>query len=100
MNSTEDKNAPANEPKFRAGDRVVRVVPDSFPPEGVKGTVLGAAGAPYEGRWEVEYDGYPCTQYGRSGAYSWERSSTSWLSRETAIELTTEEALKRVREAA
>lgn len=93
-------NTANDEPKFRTGDRVVRVVSDSFPPEGVKGTVLGPAGNPYAGRWEVEYDGYPCNHDLRVGFYPWAKSETSWISRPDAIELTTEQALKRVRESA
>lgn len=86
----------SNEPKFRAGDRVIRVTKSEVP-EGIKGMVLGAAGHPFAGKWEVEYDGHPCPHAMRPGFYAWERSSTSWISREEAIELTTEEALKRAR---
>ena len=83
--------------KFRPGDRVVRVTSSSLP-EGIKGTVLGPA--PMQGSlWEVEYDGHPCTDYNRHGFYAGARSQTSWFSRESSIELTTEEALRRNREA-
>lgn len=93
---TNSQSAAANEPKFRPGDRVVRVTSSEIP-EGVRGTVLQACPSTYptEGRWEVEYDGHPCTQYSRASAYSWAKSPTSWFSRETSIELTVEEVRRR-----
>lgn len=92
-----DKSRPAaNEPKVRPGDRVVRVVADSHPPEGTKGTVLGTAAPYYPDKWEVEYDGFPCPHHGRSGAYPQFQSQTSWVSREEAIELTREEIQRRI----
>jgi hypothetical protein len=91
-------NTNENTAKFRPGDRVVHVTASNLP-EGIEGTVLGPA-VGYPGRWEVEYEGHPCTDYGRSGAYGWAKSKTSWFSRETSIELTREEAMKRAQEAA
>jgi hypothetical protein len=85
----------ANEPKFRAGDRVVRVTESSVP-EGIKGTVLGPAGWPFVGKWEVEYDDHPCPHPARPGHYPWARSQTSWISREEAIELTREQVRERI----
>ena len=94
--STPPRRDAANEPKFRAGDRVVRVTSSEIP-EGVRGTVLQPCPSygRLEGRWEVEYDGHPCTDYGRNVAYSWAKSKTSWMSRETSIELTVEEVRRR-----
>ena len=83
----------ANEPKFRPGDRVVHVTASEVP-EGAKGTVLGVA--PHRpDLWEVEYDGLPCHHAARHGYYADAKSETSWFSRETSIELTTEDALRR-----
>ena len=96
-NATSTNGTAANEPKFRPGDRVVRVTSSEIP-EGVKGTVLQACpnGCRAEGRWEVEYDGHPCTQYSRANAHPWAKSPTSWFSRETSIELTVDEVRRRI----
>jgi hypothetical protein len=84
--------------KFKPGDRVIHVTASEIP-EGAKGTVLGPSPRS-PGRWEVEYDGHPCLIPGRPEAWPDAKSPTSWFSRETSIELTREEALKRAREAA
>ena len=80
--------------RFREGDRVVHVTASDVP-EGITGTVLGQAGWPHGDRWEVEYDNFPCT---RGKSYTWEKSETSWISRDSSIELTREAAMQRNRE--
>lgn len=89
-------DTPGSAEKFRPGDRVVRVTHDGAVPEGVKGVVLGRAGYPFKDKWEVEYEGHPSAI--GAASYPWLRSKTSWISREEAIELTTEQALERVKE--
>lgn len=87
---------PANEPKFRPGDRVVHITASEVP-EGAKGTVLQKAPDRWSAtRWEVEYDDHPCDSQGRPNSHPWAKSTTSWISRETSIELTREEILKRI----
>lgn len=86
------------EPRFKPGDRVVHVT-DSAIPEGTLGTVLGPVlpewGLEEKYKWEVEYDGHPGPfQILRPGR----KSLTSWMTRDTSIELTREEALKRARQ--
>jgi hypothetical protein len=86
-------------PRFKAGERVVHVTGgvSSAIPEGVKGTVLGPSEPYFRGKWEVEYDGHPCRHFGRAEAYPLFKSTTSWISRDEAIELTVESV--RAREA-
>lgn len=78
--------------RFEAGDEVIHVTASEIP-EGVKGVVLGRGPKYYSDRWEVEYPGYPCSGKDIPGC----KSLTSWLSRDTSIELTTEAALKKAR---
>lgn len=80
--------------KFRIGDRVVHVTPSEVP-EGAVGTVLGPGWGQFIGRWEVEFDDHPCEHIGRASAYPEAKSTTSWISRETSIELTREEVRRR-----
>lgn len=85
--------------RFQPGDRVVHITVSAIP-EGVEGTVLGRAPTPFNQFWEVEYDGHPCIEYSREILVSGSKSKTSWFSRDSSIELTREEALKRVNQRA